>query len=41
MPDPERGGTGSLVAARPTLYGLPPSRAPPAPGRRSVGAAWQ
>ncbi|MFE2110122.1 hypothetical protein ACFXAF_30250 [Kitasatospora sp. NPDC059463] len=41
MPDPVRGGTGSLAAARPTLYGRPPVRAPPEPGRRSVEATWQ
>ncbi len=41
VPNPRRGGTGSLVAARPTLYGRPPVREPPAPGHRSVEAAWQ
>ncbi|GAB7187882.1 hypothetical protein ATKI12_7713 [Kitasatospora sp. Ki12] len=41
VPGPSRGGTGSQVAARPTLYGRPPVRAPREPGHRSVEAAGQ
>ncbi|MGW6915236.1 hypothetical protein ACWGB8_15680 [Kitasatospora sp. NPDC054939] len=41
MPRPEQGGTGSRVAARPTLYDRPPSAHPGEPGRRSVEAAGQ
>lgn len=41
VPGPSRGGTGSQVAVRPTLYGRPPVRAPREPGHRSVEAAGQ